>query len=338
MVPHGRAAGAECESKAEALFKWCNFAREFRRPAGKPVLAVNLDESSIPLYAKPSKGYVIFGTQGRRAVLRRGPGPCLSMRRSSISLIATVCDDPAVQAQLPQVFVSNMHVLTKADIAYLNDRSSPNHFFLHRKSSWVNAELLVEIVGLLARCLGTVVQTHRVVLFMDALRAHLRPSVLQACAAAGLFVVVIPACTTAWLQPLDVSVFGRYKQWVRRELERRRLAVASGKLARADVVGIYAQGLREVVERNSWESAFAATGLRGQANLSSELLLRLKLDVPRAIPASLPTLENLQCIFPKGAVIPLDDLFALFVQLERPVQLRLPLRARLPAVARAPLA
>ena len=334
----GRHTGAERESKVRAFFQWSNFVRDTHRPVEKPLLLVNLDETSIPMFVKPSKGYVIFGTQGRRAVLRRGPGPCLSLRRSSVSLVASVCDDPAIQRLLPQVFVTNEHVLTKADVAHLNGTCSRNVFFARRKSSWVNAGLLVEIVKLLAKCLGTVVQTHRVVLFVDALRAHLHSSVLKACAAAGLFVVVIPACTTAWLQPLDVCVFGRYKRWVRHELERKRLAAAGGKLDRVDVMDVYCRGLGVVVEANAWQHAFAVTGLKGQLDVSQELRLRLKWEVPPVIPAALPSLSDLQAIFPKGATIPLDDLFELFLRLERPVPLRLRLRARLPPAHRVPLA
>lgn len=281
---------------------------------------------------------MIFGRQGRKAVLRKGPGPPLSLRRSSVSLVALLCDDPAVQPLLPQVFVANEHILPKADVAHLNAECPPNVFFVRRKSSWVNAAFLVEIVELLAKSLRGVLETHRVVLHMDAYRAHLHTSVIRACTKAGFFVMFIPASTTALLQPLDVCVFSRYKRWVGRELEQRRLAVPSGSLTRSEVMDVYIRGIGAVMEAQSWGRAFEATGLRGQGGLSRELMSRLQWAVPQAVPSTLPTLSDFRAIFPRGAHIPLGELFELLLRPTLPAPLVLPRRARLPpAVGPLPL-
>jgi hypothetical protein len=316
--------------QAESCFRWSNFLRARLGAAGKPVLLVNLDETSIPLWVKPKKGYVIFGRPGCRAVLRRGPGPSLSLRRSSASLVAFLCDDPAIQTILPQVFVSNERLLTEADVRQLNGTCSRNVFFIRRKSSWVNAKLLVEIVHLLAQCLRGVLATHRVVLHMDAFRAHLHTSVLRACARAGLFLMFIPASMTGWLQPLDVCVFSSYKRWVGSEVEKKRLASPAGSISRAEVMDAYSRGIGAVMEAQSWQHAFEATGLRGQDRLSSELVLRLQWAVPHVVPSTFPSLGDLQAVYPAGSHIPVEELFELLVRCERPAQLVLPRRARLP--------
>ena len=49
---------------------------------------------------------------------------------------------PAVQPLLPQVFVSNQHVLSAVDVAQLNSACPSNVFFVRRKSSWVNVAVI----------------------------------------------------------------------------------------------------------------------------------------------------------------------------------------------------
>jgi hypothetical protein len=297
---------------------------------------INLDETSVKLCPVTTRGYVIFDLRGRRAILRQGPRPSLSMRRSAVSLVAFLCDDELIQPLLPQVFITNEHVLSAADAADLNSTCPRNVFVARRRSSWVNAPMLCEIVGLLAASLGNVIRSRAVVLCMDTYKAHLHNSVLAACARAGIFIMYIPASTTGWLQPLDVCVFNRYKMWVVRELERLRLATPTGTLPRAVVLDAYCRGICSVLEAQSWSRAFAVTGLSGQGDLSAELKRRLQWDIAERVPSTLPSLSDLQSIYPRNSHIPLAELFALSLQHEArrlvdPARmLRLPRRARLP--------
>lgn len=313
-----------------------------RESAGdrKPLLLLNLDETSIKLCPATTRGYVVFDLRGRRAILRQGPRPSLSERRSAVSLVCIICNDQLIQPLLPQVFVVNEHVLSESEVAELNSTCPRNVFFSRRRSSWVNAPLLCEIISLLAECLRGVRRTHNVFLSMDTFRAHLHVSVLRACTEAGFFIMYVPALTTGWLQPLDVCVFSKYKLWVVRELERRRLASATGQLSRLEVMDVYRRGLPKVLESQSWARAFALTGLSGQDHLAVELQKRLRWDESVAVPSTLPSLAELRCVYPRRSHIPLEDVFALVVRREEfrfaPAgALRLPLRARLPAIAPA---
>jgi hypothetical protein len=226
--------------------------------------------------------------------------------------------------------VSNEHVLSKADVQHLNGVCPRNVFFIRRKSSWVHAALLVEIIQLAAKLLNDVMRTHRVILHMDAHRAHLHVSVMRACTNVGLFLIDIPASTTAWLQPLDTCVFGGYKRWVRQAVEQQRLASPTGCLSRSEVMEVYSRGVGAVMEARSWQHAFESTGLRGQERLSGQLSLRLGWGVPQMIPSSLPSLSDLQAVFPARSDIPIEELFRLLERYARPSLLRLPSRARLP--------
>lgn len=221
------------------------------------------------------------------------------------------------------------------DAVALNASCPRNVFVARQKSSWVNVGVLLDILRLLFAALGDVVRTHSVVLHMDACRTHLHPSIAKACTAAGVFLMYIPASTTGWLQPLDVSVFAPYKLWVAREIERRRLATAAGTLSRAEVLEVYCRGIPAVMEARCWSSSFAVTGLSGQDRLSGQLMRRLQLAAPEHISSTVPSLADLQCIYPRGANVPVEELFELVLKRQAlhpnpHAAIRLPRRARLP--------
>ena len=297
----------------------------------KPVLLLNLDETSIKFAPAERRGYVVFDLRGRRTILRQGPRPSLGEKRSAISLVSVLCNVPEIQPQLPHVFISNEHLLSEAEVADMNAVCPRNVFVIRRRSSWVNSAMMCEIIELIVACLGGVLESHSVVLSMDTYRAHLHSSVLSACAEAGVFVMFIPASTTGWLQPLDVCVFAKYKLWVVRELERRRLAAASGKLSRVEVLDVYCRGIPAIMHAQSWARAFELTGLSGQTCLSGELQKRLRWDASVEVPSTLPSLAALQSVYPRRSHIPLEELFALPLRREAAARaLRLPRRARLP--------
>jgi hypothetical protein len=244
-------------------------------------------------------------------------------------LVAFACDDAEVQPLLPQVFIGNEHVLAASDVVELNAKAPRNVFFVRRQSSWVNEQALVEIICLLTTCLKEVMKTRRVILYMDTYKAHLGVRVIKECTKAGVFLAYIPAGTTALLQPLDACVFSLYKRWVRHELEQKRLGAPSAALSRLDILDAYCRGIPAVLEARAWQGAFVSTGLRGQDGLSQDLTLRLQ-GAWRPIPRSLPSLEDLQAVYPRGMHIPVAELFELALRVSQPAQLVLPLRARLP--------
>ena len=117
-------------------------------------------------------------------------------------LVAFSCDDERVQKLLPQIFVVNEHVVTKAAVEDFAGTCSGNVQIIRRKSSWVDAKLAAELIQTLAATLPLVRRSHRVILHLDAPRVHSHVSVLHACSKAGLLVHFIPAATTPWFQPL----------------------------------------------------------------------------------------------------------------------------------------
>lgn len=328
--------------KAFGCWRWCGFLQSCGDTT-KPLIMVNLDETSVKLAPCPRKGWVVAGHREERlALLRDGDGSSLQERRSAISLVSLVADSEEVQRLLPQVFVSNEHVLSLDDVEELNATSPDNVFFLRRRSSWVNAELMVDVVKLLADRLGELRISRRVLLCMDTFRAHSHVEVLRACSRLGIFLFFIPAGMTAWLQPLDIHVFKRYKDWVVRELERKRLAGAVGAaLSSAEVVRVYAAGIPAAIESTSWARAFDLAGLRGQSHVSQKMLRRLGSDGPIAALPVFPSATDMLAVFPRRTRIPVDDLFELPLTLAEPpppppAVVVLPKRARLTVKSKPP--
>jgi hypothetical protein len=294
---------------------------------------LNVDETSVKLHPPVRKGWVVAAdSRERKALLRTGDGSSLASRRSAVSLVSFLADSVEIQKLLPHVFLSNKRILTQADARELNAVAASNVLFARRKSGWVNSATMIEILRLLARCLSTVLATHRVVLCLDTYRAHSHVSVVKECTRLGFFFFLIPASLTGWLQPLDVAVFKPYKDWVARELERMRLAAAAGvKPSTVQVLAAYAAGIPAVLESQAWGKAFDLAGLRGQSRISNALLQRLGCEAPVVVPATLPTAADLQAVYPRRSNIPVDDLFELVVRATMPPRpiLLLPKRARL---------
>lgn len=275
------------------------------------MLRVNLDESSLKLHVPRRPGLVFEPhAKRRRALLRQGDGADLQTRRSAVTLVSFVCDDELVQHKLPQVLITNEHVVTKSDVEAAASKCSGNVLIIRRKSSWVNASVAVELINALAKSLREELRSRHVILHLDTVGSHTHASVLEACGRAGIHVHFVPAKTTALLQPLDVAVFSVFKGWVVREVERQRLASASGVLTKQQVLDIYRRGVDEVIRCRSWTHAFEHTGLRGQQNLSRSLMERLHIASPPTISSDLPKNEDFEIIFPRGKDIPLQQLFA----------------------------
>lgn len=325
-------ANGDGDFQVRAFWRWSNFIDSLNS-AGKPILRVNLDETSCKMHMVPQRGFVIEpNPKLRRQLLRCGQGADLGMRRSAFTLVAFACDDAEVQKKLPQVFIVNEHVATASDLVEMSERCPPNVLVLRRKSGWVNAALMEQIIKVLAHCIRSELSTHHVVLHMDTCPVHTHASVLEACSSKGLFVHFVPAGTTAWLQPLDVSAFSRLKGYIRKEMQQARLASRDGHVEKLEVLEICRRGVDEVLRSRGWSRAFQLCGLGGQGRLSKGLAARLCLQEAPAVGSELPSLADLQVIFPSRRVIPIDAIFQLALVRSLPTMpvLSLPRSARLP--------
>ena len=78
-------------------------------PAGRKPLLINMDETAVCLFQGAGKGIVIASKKRKRD----GPVQRVSRatRRTYLTHVAFICNDPYYQKYLPQVVVGNEHTL-----------------------------------------------------------------------------------------------------------------------------------------------------------------------------------------------------------------------------------
>ena len=155
-------------------------------------------------------------------------------------------------------------------------------------------------------------QTRYFLLCVDACPCLGRAQVVRACNKAGLRVFYVAASVTSTLQPCDTHVFARLKRFLRVGVETLRLQSATGEAQMYDVLRLINEAVRCVLNKNDWTEAFARTGLRDvQRGVSKSTLRKLQwAEVPQ-IGSALPSLAQLQQVYPSNFIIPLGSLFQL---------------------------
>ena len=95
-------------------------------------------------------------------------------------------------------------------------------------------------------------------------------------------------------------------------METLRLQSATGEAQTYDVLKLINEAVRCVLNKNDWKEAFAQTGLRDvQRGVSKSTLRKLEwAEVPQ-IGSALPSLDQLQQVYPGQFIIPIASIFQL---------------------------
>ena len=276
----------------------------------KKILRLNLDETAVRMYMDPVRGLIVTGAEGLRGKPLRSASR--RQQRACVSHIAIVCDDTSVQPVLPQIIVGNCKTVLKSMQRRLAPQLRENVFLLRRKSAWVNADLMVNVLKVLGRALQPFTDERQPILLMDACPSHLAGRVFRAAARANIWVIIVPAKLTGLLQPADTHVFYRYKMYLRRHMERIVIASASGAVNTEDVILGMNDGIRYVLQKHAWSVAFDANGFSaGQQHSRPKIWWAMGLHQDKiTVSAEMLTLEQWQNIWPAGAQIPFKDIFA----------------------------
>ena len=299
----GREVGLSSSSKrctalteAHTVWQWWNHYHS-QLPEGKRALRINLDETAICAFQGGDAEGNVFIDKSVRAVLNVSHGP----RRTYLTHVAFVCDDSAVQPHLPQLIIANERTIPQSQLAALRGACPANVHVLRRRSSWVCGGLVAYIVRMLAAALAPFTGTRQPILFLDACRAHLANCVFAACAATGVWPVVVPARMTWLLQPLDTHTFLPYKIRLQQLCHLARVGTADGSLSLAQLLEAICGAIREVLQDRRWDTAFDRDGYgAGQTGVSLRVLRELGADWPPIIPATRPTLAQIQTCFPRS--------------------------------------
>ena len=277
-------------------------------------MRVNMDETAVKMdLRRRSPGFVKAKTKAEKKALRAvRQKMTLREKRAAVTVVAWLCDDAALQQLLPQYIVGNEHVLP-ASIVQDFRQGDGNVFMLRRKSSWLTVATLVAMLKGLAAAIRSAKPDAFVLVSMDACATHLTPQVARAASRLRLHLHLVPACTTRFLQPLDVAVFGEFKLRLYQAYQSRLLASAHGRLSKSDFFELLCEVMRAVL-RKDWCRAFRRTGFcTDRTDVSKTLLEAMGQTELGAVADSLPTLPTLQAAMPRGRYIHVVDLFRLAI-------------------------
>ena len=180
------------------------------------LVRVNMDETMVCLFQEPGKGIVLTKVPQRCRVPGR-LNVSRAVRRTNLTYIAFVSDNPDFQAALPHIVVGNTSTVFRARSFEALWAAAPDNVYLSRgKTSWNNSKLMGTIVRLLATLRDSACPGALILFALDTASCHLDRAVLQQMFAADIFPLIIPKNTTWLLQPLDVFVFVRWKAHLRR--------------------------------------------------------------------------------------------------------------------------
>ena len=274
---------------------WNHYYRQL--PEGKRALRIHMDETAICEFQGGGAKGNVFIDKTVRAVLNVSHGS----RRTYLIHVAFLCDESALQPHLPQFIIANERTIPQSQLAALRAACPANIHVLRRSSSWVCGGLAAYFVRMLAAALAPFTGARQPILFLDACRAHLANCVFAARAATGVWPVVVPARMTWLLQPVDTHTFLPYKIRLQQLCHLARVGTADGSLSLAQLLEAICCAIREVLQDRRWDTAFDRDGYGvGQTGVSLRVLRELGAGWPPIIPATRPTLAQIQTCFPRN--------------------------------------
>ena len=297
--------------QATALWRWSNYLQHLDPPEKIRVL-INVDETSVRLVPAEGKGHV--SNRAYRLLcsgMPLGRNASLAAQRSAITHVTAICDHPEIQTRLPQVVLVGENQFTEGRAYRLRSEAPGSVHLWRQKKAWMTTELMVQYILLLGGCVQEFQTTHRFILYLDALRAHVSPKVLRAASRANLWICVIPSKMTWALQPCDTHVFASYKRLLGEEYQRRSGLTPAGDITWELLFESLWHVVNTLVQGKDWSAAFDSVGIRSQQRALSDRTRR-KLQYPLEPPqvqASLPPLSDFVQIWPKGVRIPIHELF-----------------------------
>ena len=274
-----------------------------------------MDETSIRLYNVERAGHLTLEAR----LLKRSPrsltsAATTSQTRGMFTLVAFVCDNKEIQDILPQIVIVNEKHLSRAEpSAALRMHLEANTVLWTAAKAWVTGPIMCKIVSLLAKHLAPYRRSHHFILSTDGYRAHLTWPVWRALNRARIMYHLIPAKMTWALQPCDTHVFSVLKTTLRRECQTLALTQSNGRLTMTLLFRALTRTITTVLRGVSWRTAFWDLGLTGvQTAVSDRVLSKLHTRGRPCVANTLPTLQELQAVFPVRSVLPIDDIFGWF--------------------------
>lgn len=278
------------------MWQWWNHLQSEVPPEETP-LRVNIDETALCLFQGGSKGNLFIAKAPHEPI----QNVKLSTRRTYMTHVAVVCDQPHLNRVLPQFIIGNFHTLPLRAMTNLC-RDKPGYVrLLRRSSAWVDQTLFAAIIRMIAATLRMHIGEQPIILFFDASKVHTADIVFRSCARSGVWPIVVPPKMTWLLQMLDTHCFAKYKHNLRTASQDTRARVAGGTLDIGQYLQCVYTAWAGTMQGHCWAHAFDQNGFGiDQSRLSRTVRRHLELDGAIEIPNDIPSLLQLQLCFPRG--------------------------------------
>ena len=137
------------------MWSWANYLEASAAEQGRPVLAINLDESPVPAVVTHTAGNVPRAAHGRQAAAAAPepalPEPTQPVRkgtdRQNFTLLATICSESQLQPLMPQVLLGKRKLLSAGAWLALQEDLPDNVYVKHNDTGWNSEALLVQRAG-----------------------------------------------------------------------------------------------------------------------------------------------------------------------------------------------
>ena len=267
--------------------------------------------------ASKSRGYLCptkFRPTGLhpRRVLPKGHA------RQALTHMVLVTNLPEVQGKLPQVFLANERCVPARLLGALVLQKSQVHIW-RGKSSWNDTSKMLRFLALLSETMAQF-PSLRPILVMDCAPCHLSMQVALRAQALGIYLLLVPAKCTLFVQPADTHVLGPYKKYVSK-LWQKNIARVPGDTCESTAAWLQclSKACREYLNAKTWTSAFAETGI---LNVPCNLTATLRFLAPDRLsedPVPIPSRKAIVGLYPKKAFVPYAALFGLSAKLKIPL-------------------
>ena len=293
-------------------------------PAGKRILRLGLDETSIQCYSGKQFGCV-FARAGTaaRSLSQHLPK---NKRRKCLTLITTVADDAVIQNALPMFLIGNFNAFLKRDMKSLRDAVGPRVELIRRggfqclcvglcrrvfrqNSAWNNVDLFCYVIKRFHLVLKPMVEFLQPVLYMDSLPLHIALAVVKLLSKCHIWPCVIPPMTTGDLQVPDTHVFAPLKRVLRESCDHAR-AENGGDMSMSTYLRSVRVALDSVVFGRSWAAAFDHNGF---GNLQCNLGAKLRPYMPAVAATSAPMLRDIELCCPRNRYAGAKILYDTFI-------------------------
>lgn len=87
-------------------------------------------------------------------------------------------------------------------------QKNDDEIIFHSPNGWTNSQVMIKYL----EWLSGKMDHQKFVLVLDVYKSHLKDEVLEKADELGIHLIFVPACGTGMYQPLDISVFGIFKE------------------------------------------------------------------------------------------------------------------------------